>query len=196
MAGTSTSGKAKKKAAKGKGSRKDNESAIKSMREEFQAGDTAQKPKKSFKTLILVVVALLLVGGGAGGAWVFLLQPAEEPVEVVEEAPPVEYPKSYVPADAVHVPFVQQDGSRRRLIVYLTLEVEDRERNVANVQEAMPRLQEAFWRTLNGEPLPGADTGVIELTAVKERVREASAHILGDDVVRDVLIRNFRVVRG
>jgi flagellar basal body-associated protein FliL len=142
------------KAAKGKATRAESEEAILAMASKFKlAGGDVAAPKKSFKMLIFVAIALIVVGAGAGGAWMFLMQPPDAEAEAVE-APPEVFAKAYVQTDAVHIGFTDRNGGRRRLVVFLTLEVEQRGRNVADVQQAMPRLQEAFWRSLNGEPLP------------------------------------------
>lgn len=198
MADINISKKARKKTGKkGKKSRKDDEAAIRSMRADFKNGDgDDEKPKKSFKTLILALFALILVGAGAGGAWIFLLQPPEEEVAEVVEEPEEVFPKTYIQTEPVHIAFRRGDGRQRRLIVFLTLEVEQKEQNVSNVHQALPRLQEAFWRALNAEPLPGASRDAIELEAVKERVRAASDAVLGPDIVHDVLIRDARSIAG
>jgi flagellar basal body-associated protein FliL len=198
MADISISRKSAKKALKADRSRSGNESAIRAMRADFQTaggGDEEARPKKRLRKLILLIVALLAVGGIAGSVWLFLLQPPESEGEVVAAEPDV-FPKTYIPTEPVHIAFVQRDGVRRRLIVFLTLEVEQRGRNASRVHQALPKLQEAFWRNLNAEPLPGAETGAIELTAVKERIRAESEKVLGPDVVTDVLIRDARLVRG
>ncbi|MEK9661631.1 MAG: hypothetical protein VW644_07855 [Alphaproteobacteria bacterium] len=193
----SISKKAKKKA--GKGSRKDNEEAIRNMRADFQivSSDSDSKPKKSFKTLILVAVVLIVVGAGAGGVWMFLLHPpAEEVAEPVAEPPDEVFAKIYIKTDPVHIAFQRSDGRRRRLIVFLTLEVEQKDNNVSEVNQALPRLQEAYWRTLNAEPLPGAERDAIALDIVKQRVRAVSEEVLGPDIVHDVLISDARSIAG
>lgn len=199
MADIGISKKAKKKAKKADkddSNRAKSEAAIREMREDFQGYSEDEAPKKGgTKKLVLLAVVLLLVGGGAGGAWMFLLQPADEAEPEVVEVETEVFPKAYLEPEPVHITF-HQNGRRRRLIVYLKLVVEQREGHVVQVKQAMPRLQEAFWRTLNGAPLKGSDSGAIELSDVKERVLAASEKVLGPHIVNDVLIRDARVIRG
>lgn len=197
MTDISISKKAKKKAAKNTGSRTDGLEAIRAMRAEFHTDDTAaeEKPKKGLKKLILAGFALLVIGAGAGGAWYFLMQPPQEEAEIVE-APVGDFPKSYIRASAVHISYQTSGGKRRRLVVYLSLEVEQRDDNPSDVKQALPRLQEAFWRTLNAAPLPGAERGAIDLAAVKARVLVAAEEVLGPNIVQDILIRDARTVNG
>jgi flagellar basal body-associated protein FliL len=181
--------------AKTDGSRSGNVAAINSMRAEFMSGDGEPAPRKGFTKIILLVAALLVLGAGGAGAWLFLLQPSEEAVAEVAAAP-TDFPKTYIPTDPVFVSYVQQNGRRRQLVVFLTLEVTMHDSNVADVRKALPRLQEAFWRTLNSDALPGASDGAVELTAIKERVHAEADRLLGPHVVHDVLIRNVRQVSG
>jgi len=102
----------------------------------------------------------------------------------------------YIKIDPVHIAFTREDGRQRQLIVMFTLEVEERGSNVIDVHEALPRLQEAFWHSLHATPLPGAERGAIELTAVKDRILAETDRLLGHDVVFDVLIRDARNVAG
>ncbi len=202
MADTDISMESEEKATAGETSRPGDEQSIRSMQANFQVvtkddsePDESGEPKKSHKKVILLLVALLTVGAAGGGAWMFLLQPPEAEAEIVEAAPEI-FPRSYIRADPVHIAFEQTDGRHRQLVVYLVLEVEQRDGHVAKVQSAMPRLQEAYWRVLNGDPLPGASTGAIELTTVKDRVLAESEKLLGPKVVNDILIRKARAIRG
>ena len=112
------------------------------------------------------------------------------------EVEPEVFPKAYIEPAPVHISFRQADGSRRRMIVYLLLEVEQRDGYVAQVRKALPRLQEAYWRILNDQPLPGAESGSIELTDVKDRLLDASENLLGPHIVNNVLIQDARTIRG
>ena len=194
MAATRTSGKDRKAKKRAK-----DEQSIKDMRANFQANlegvpDSGSGKKRYVKPLILLA-ALLLIGAGGGGAWFFFFQPQDEE-PAVTEVKVENFPKVYISVEPVHIAFVQDDGRRQRLVVNLTLEVVQRDDNVAQVQHAMPKLQEAYWRSLNAAPLKGADIGAIELADVKERIRRESEKLLGGSFVSDVLIVDARMIRG
>lgn len=194
MAATRISGKDRKTKNRAK-----HEQSIKDMRADFQASlvddPDSDIGKKRFLKPLILLAALLVVAAAGGGAWFFLFQPQDaEPI--VTEAKVEAFPKVYIRVEPVHIAFVQNDGRKRRLIVDLTLEVVQRDDNVAQVQQAMPKLLEAYWRSLNAAPLQGADIGAIELADVKERVRRESEKLLGGRLVSNVLIADARMIRG
>lgn len=188
MADTGTSGKA---------TRAESEAAIRAMRA-GGAGDEPPKPKKSKKKLVMIVLLAVLVGGG-GAAYKLVLakEPSEHaavPVPEPEETGPGEL--YYIDLDPLFIPFQMEKGARHKIVVMLSLEVGRKRQEDKLVRSLMPRLREAYVRTLTSRPFPGTDDGSIETVYLKNRIRSENIRVLGIGVVNDVLVRDIRVLPG
>lgn len=175
-------------------SRADSEAAIRAMR----AGKRPKQSKKKGKKLLLVaVLVLFLVGGGAA----YKLMSAKDETEVVsvpmpepEVTEPVEV--IYMDLDPLFIPFKSAAGSRHKIVVILSLEVERSRQQDKRVRSLLPRLREAYVRALTSRPFPGTEDGSIETVYLKNRIRAENIRILGIGIVNDVLVRDIRVLPG
>lgn len=181
-----------------KQSRSEGEAAIRAMR----AGQdpNAVPEKKSKKKLILLILVILLVaGGGAAYKFVFAkddtnLAEVPEPEPEPEVIAPVEL--VYIDLDPLFVPFETMEGQRHKIVMVLSLEVGRENHGDKRVRSLLPRLREAYVRSLTSRPFPGTAQGSIKTVYLKNRIRAENNRILGTGVVNDVLVRDIRVLPG
>ncbi len=180
-----------------KKTRAEHEAEIRAMRAGKGADDG--KPKKGKKKLLVLLLVLLLAGGGAG--YKFLL--AKPDPEVAEAPEPEPEPEKAQPEDLVYinldplfVPFSTAEGQHHKIVVILSLEVERTNKSDKHVRAVMPKLREAYVRSLTARPFPGTEDGSIETVYLKNRIRAENNRILGIGVVNDVLVRDIRVLAG
>lgn len=162
------------------------------------ADDESAPPGKSKKKLLLVLLLLVLIGGG-GAAYKLMLakEPsphAAVPVPIPEEAGPVEL--YYLDLDPLFIPFQTEQGARHKIVVMLSLEIPREREEDRLVRSLLPRLREAYVRTLTSRPFPGTEDGSIETVYLKNRIRAANIKVLGIGIVNDVLVRDIRVLPG
>ncbi|MBT4906294.1 MAG: hypothetical protein HOK98_16300 [Rhodospirillaceae bacterium] len=188
MADTDTSGNT---------SRAESEAAIRAMRA-GGGNEEPTKPKKGKKKLVLVMLLVVLLGGG-GAAYKLVLakEPSEHaavPVPEHEETVPDEL--YYIDLDPLFIPFQTEKGARHKIVVMLSLEVGRKRQEDKLVRSLMPRLREAYVRSLTSRPFPGTGDGSIETVYLKNRIRSENIRVLGIGVVNDVLVRDIRVLPG
>lgn len=149
------------------------------------------------KLIMFLLIGLLVVGSAAGGAFVFLS--GRDTVVAEEDAPPViEVPRKliYIDLEPIFIQVVSTKGILQNVVVALALEVEQGSDAALRVESEMPRLYEAYLRTLNDRPLPGAAEGNVEVTHIKNRISAENLRILGPGAVYDVVLRNIWVTEG
>ncbi|MEP4888073.1 MAG: hypothetical protein ABJ215_17010 [Alphaproteobacteria bacterium] len=160
--------------------------------------DAAEKPKKSKKKLLLIgLLAVLLGGGGAAYKFVLAKPPSEHaavPVPEPEDTGPGEL--YYIDLGPLFIPFQTQTGARHKIVVVLSLEVGRKRQEDKLVRSLLPRLREAYVRTLTSRPFPGTEDGSIETVYLKNRIRSENIRVLGIGIVNDVLVRDIRVLPG
>ncbi|NKB50064.1 MAG: hypothetical protein GKS02_11980 [Alphaproteobacteria bacterium] len=160
-------------------------------------GDEAPKKKGRRKLILFALIGVLVIGGAAGGAFVFL--GGDDTVVAEEDAPPViEVPRelTYIELEPIFIQVETGKGVLQNVVVELSLEVELGNDDVRRIKASMPRLYEAYLRTLTDRPLPGAENGNVEVTHIKNRMRAENLRLLGPGVVYDVVLRNMWVNEG
>ena len=159
--------------------------------------DVAPKKKGRRKLILFALIGLLVLGGAGGGAFVFLSGNDTE-VAVEDEPPVIEKPPelAYIDLEPIFIQVKTDNGVLQNLVVELALEVELGNADATRVEYEMPRLYEAYLRSLTDRPLPGADSGDIEPTYIKNRIRAENLRLLGPGVVYDVVLKNMWVTEG
>lgn len=155
-----------------------------------------KKPAKSGrrKLILFALIGLLVVGATGGGAFVFHfkkdIQVADE-----DEPPVIEAPRrlTYIEVEPIFIQVETGKGVLQNVVVALSLEVELGNSDATRVKNEMPRLYEAYLRTLTERPLPGAENGDVEVTHIKNRIRAENLRLLGPGVVYDVVLSNMWV---
>ncbi len=100
------------------------------------------------KRLIGILAAVLVIAASGGAVWFFFLQ-AETPVGEGEEAKQAaaEAQVELLEFEAITVPIIHDRQLKKYVIVQLTLEMVNAEAK-QNAERRMPKLQEAFFRTV------------------------------------------------
>ena len=166
----------------------------------------APAPKKSKKLILFGAVGAVLLLGGGGGAWMFLgssAKPAAEAgAEGGHEAPAKEEAKSehgggeegkegeaFVDVPAMVVNLRSADGSARFLKVHFML-VPGEKATAEQITTKLPLLLDAyqpFLRELRPDDLGGSAA----VFRVKEEMLVRAHQVLGDEMVKDVLIQDL-----
>ncbi len=150
------------------------------------------------KKIIIIAVALLLLGGGGAGAYFYFNKSAEAATtedgahkEVKKEKKEVDRSKfAFVELDALILPIIDDNGVTQTVSLIVAIEVAD-EHAAATVESQAPRLKDAFIQDMYGvlNDKAALKGGVIQVNMLKERLNKASARVLGDDIVQDVLLQ-------
>ena len=164
-----------------------------------EEGDGAKSSGTSAKSgrgklILFALIGLLVVGSAAGGAFVFLGK-KDAQVAVEDEPPVIEAPRklTYIEVDPIFIQVETGKGVLQNVVVALSLEVEMGNSDALRVQNEMPRLYEAYLRTLTDRPLPRGENGDVEVTHIKNRIRAENLRLLGPGVVYDVVLNNMWV---
>ena len=142
----------------------------------------------------LVIIGVILLAVAAGGGWFaytkFIAPKPPEAAEPVKTKPPPGPPPVYVRLPPVAVPVVGPDHPEQLITFVIVLEVRDQ--GVADsLSPRMPRVTDAFLTTLyaaidEGEMTNGS---LVDVTRVKKRLQAACDRLLGNELVKDVLIQ-------
>ncbi|MCQ0971049.1 flagellar basal body-associated FliL family protein [Paracoccus sp. TK19116] len=144
-------------------------------------------PRKKGKLIPLLLTAMAALGGfGAAytGLWsaMDLLSPAE--ARPHDEKPVAEFV-------AVPVIDLTLQGARSRNLVLAAM-IETTQDKAKDIEHTMPRVSDAFNGFLSGiDPAAFDKRGVLEI--VRAELLTRSRAILGDEVVHDLLITEFRL---
>jgi flagellar basal body-associated protein FliL len=184
MAGTNTSD--------GK-SREEIEDDIRRMRAGLKP-----ESKHNPKPILYAILSILVVAGAAGGWFVISASGEEATVEVEDTPPVIEAPQqlAYIDLQPFFIQVETSKGQLKNVVVTLSLEVEEGSDNERRVEHELPRLYEAYLRTLTDRPLPGAADGNVDVTHIKNRIRAENLRLLGPGTVYDVILRNIWVTEG
>ena len=172
--------------------RKEHEDDIRRMR----AGIEEERYYNPKLILISILGFLVIVGAAAG--W-FVFGAGEEQTVEVEDTPPViEVPGqlAYIDLQPLFIQVKTSKGPLQNVVVTLSLEVEEGSDHERRVKRELPRLYEAYLRTLTERPLPGAVDGNVEVIHIKNRIRAENLRLLGPGTVYDVVLRNIWVTEG
>lgn len=156
------------------------------------------------RVIIIVLVVLVAFAGGAGGAYFYFMQPAEASVgeEHKEEEKHAEkgkgdkkgkdggYGAIFVELDPLILPIVDNDGVNQVVSMVIALEVKDSAAEIT-VKGMKPKLKDAYIQDMYGvlnrhAALKG---GVVQVNKIKKRLNKITNHVLGEDVVKDVLLQ-------
>ncbi len=161
------------------------------------ASDAAPAKSGKRKLILFALIGLLVVGAAAGGGFVFLA--GDDSTVAAEGEPPVIVaPRklAYIDLEPIFIQVESGKGKFSNVVIELALEVEEGSDDARRVVRAMPRLYEAYLRTLTDRPLPGAADGNLEVTHIKNRIRAENLRLLGPGTVYDVVLRNIWVNEG
>lgn len=158
--------------------------------------DVAPNKKGRRKLILFALIGLFVLGGAGGGAFVFLSgndteAAAEDEPPVIEKPPEL----AYIDLEPIFIQVKTGNGVLQNVVVELALEVELGNAAETRIRAEMPRLYEAYLRALTDRPLPSANSnsGDVEPTHIKNRIRAENLRLLGPGVVYDVVLKNMWV---
>ncbi|MGZ9097731.1 MAG: flagellar basal body-associated FliL family protein [Micavibrio sp.] len=149
------------------------------------------------KPILLALVAIILLGGGGAGAYFYFKQPAEaatgasgEAVKAEKAKKHDEHASSFVQLDPLILPVVGKDGLTQLVSLVIVIETPD-EAGKQHITYMSPRLKDAYiqdmYGALNQEDVMRG--GIIEVTALKNRLHKVSERVMGAGVVDNVLLQ-------
>ena len=146
------------------------------------------------KGIILAVVGILLLAGAAGGGYFaykkYIAPPPEEAAAPVKTKPAPGPPPTYVRLPRLEIPVIGKDRPEQLITIVIALEVRDQSA-AEYLSPRLPRLTDTFMTALyaaidEGEMTNGS---LVNVVRIKKRLQAAANRLLGDDVVKDVLIQ-------
>lgn len=155
------------------------------------------------KMVIIAIVAVLVLGGGGAGAYFYLNKPAEasagpeDPEAKKEHEAKVEGAEGaqaaleeFVPLDVLVLPVIDETGVTQTITLLVSIEVPDKVA-AEEVKRLSPRLKDAFIQDMYGalNRKNSMQNGVLQVSALKERLNRVSVRVLGKDKVNDVLLQ-------
>jgi len=150
--------------------------------------------------LLIVVCALIFGGGGFVGGWFLfigrnqLFGHGDASAEHKEAPPPKPDPMTETPMfvniGPLTVPVLGAEKAEQFVTILLALEVADQP-TADQVRNLGPRLTDAFLTTLYGSLASGSmfRGGVLDVAQVKSRLVPVTSKVVGQGIVRDVLVQ-------
>lgn len=162
------------------------------------------------KKIIMIAGAVaVLAGGGAGAYFVLLKKPVEaavpEGAAAEEQHAQADAPKdhggghgeegggdkpAFVEMDPLVVPIMDNDGIAQIISMAITIEVAG-EDGAQKVRDLKPRIKDAMIQNMYGmlNQQAALNNGVIKVDYVKRRLNDVTAKVMGEGVVKDVLLQ-------
>jgi len=116
-------------------------------------------------------------------------------VDVSQKLPPPVYEVGdFVEVGPIFLPVLGKRGIEQNISVTVVIEVDGKE-TADEVEKVKPRLADAFIQDLYGAlRSPGTGRELLDVSAIKGRIEKKAQEILGDEVVKDVLLKNVTQV--
>lgn len=143
------------------------------------------------KALIVLIMGIVLLGGAGFGGWFlydkYMVPHDGEPKK--EEPPPPPLPSAFVRLPPLVVPMLGATRVEQFVTVVVTVQVVLEKQPM--VQANQTRMTDAFLTALYGGVADKSvlKNGLVNIPAVKEKLREAATKVLGSGVVQDVLVQ-------
>lgn len=146
------------------------------------------------KKLIILVVLLAVLGSGGFYGWQQMGETSEE-LESVEAGESgvgdffSDNKPKYVELDLLTAPFVRGGKFVQYVVLVVNLEVVNKDA-IGKVRAFMPRLRDAFITELHTiATMRNPDQKMINLKRIKSRLLASAQKVMGDGVVRAVLVQ-------
>lgn len=148
-----------------------------------------------FKAIIVLVLGLLLLGGAGFGGWklynMYFVKHEEGPKK---EEPPPAPPTGFVRFDPLVVPVIaaaREGGDRVTQFITVVVTLEVLLDKVDMTKSYQPKLYDRLLSALYGavddkSVMSGA---LVNIAALKEKLKEAAAKVVGEGVVQNVLVQ-------
>jgi flagellar FliL protein len=152
------------------------------------------------KKIVFAVMLLIVLGGGAAGAYFYFGKPANASVgesdehhaakEASDNQHKVRDHAEYVELDPLILPIIDQSGVTQVISMVVVIEVADKY-GAAKVTHNQPRLKDAYIQELYGvlNKRAALSGGVVQVNAIKNKLKKISHDVMGDEVITDVLLQ-------
>lgn len=145
--------------------------------------------------MAVVAGLVVLLTAGAGGLWGAGLLNGAPPAEAsskvgagtdaARKLPEI----AYIQLDPLAAPVIGGGRVRYNVMLTLSLEIGGGPEDKANVARLVPRLRDAMLRDLYARPVVrDEESGRIDLESVKDRMFTVARNVVGERVVRDLLV--------
>ena len=144
------------------------------------------------RMVIIAVMALVILGGGGTGAYFFFHHPAEASTgkEPIKAEPKKDEKLSFVQLDPLILPVIDGHGVSQTVSVVVSIEVADTKAEDA-VTNKKPILTDAYLQDMYGtlSKKDAMPNGALEIGKIKGRLNKITQTVMGEGVVRDVLLQ-------
>lgn len=147
------------------------------------------------KIVILLIVGLLLLGGAAaGGLWLYhqYTVPKEEnaaPKPPPPPPPPPPGPPAYIRVSPIVVPMIGANRVQQFITIVATVEIEasKQPQTIGRQTQLIDAFITALYAAVDDRSIMMGN--IVNIPAVKHKLTDAAAKVLGKDVVHDVLVQ-------
>lgn len=149
------------------------------------------------KMVMLAIMAVLVLGGGGAGAYFYFNQPVEaasdkdkkEDKKAKEGDEKDTKAAHFVRLDPLILPIVGKNGVSQTVSMVVVIEVPN-DKYRETVRSLSPRLKDAYIQDLYGvlNHQAALRNGVVQVAAVKTRLKKITERVLGEKNVKDVLL--------
>ena len=152
------------------------------------------------RVALLAIVGLLVLGGGGAGVYFYFQHPAEASIgntgdhkaakEAHKGSAEDAMDHEFVQLDPLILPIIDERGVTQTVSLVIVIEVGDKNK-AKDVEKMSPRLKDAFIQDMYGvlNKRQALRDGVVQVGMIKDRLRDISHRVLGDEIVEDVLLQ-------
>jgi flagellar FliL protein len=146
------------------------------------------------RLIMMIAIAVLMLGGGGAGAYFYFVHPAEASTKIPVKNPSSEAKgddnSAFVQLDPLILPVIDGKGVSQTISMVVVLEVADK-KNEDMVKRLIPKLNDAYIQDMYGvlSRKNAMPNGVVEVGMIKSRLNHISQGVLGDGIVKDVLLQ-------
>jgi flagellar FliL protein len=140
-------------------------------------------------------MALLILGGGGAAAYLYFMHPAEASVgknqtNANKAETAADDKSAFVQMDPLILPIIGSGGITETVSLVIVIEVPD-EKSADTVKKLTPLLKDAYIQDMYGvlNKRNAMPDGVIQVGMIKDRLNHVSRQVLGDEVVKNVLLQ-------
>ncbi len=140
------------------------------------------------RNIVIMIIALLVLGGGGYFGW------RQFDAEQTGPAPDIPYGSIegqplFIELDPLTAPFVRDGKFAHYVVIVVNLEVVNKD-DFDKVRGLLPRLRDAFVTELHTmATMRNPDQAMINMRRVKSRLLASADAVLGEGVVRGVLVQ-------
>jgi len=140
------------------------------------------------KKILIIVIGLAVLGGGGFFAWTTFMG-GRDAGSVDGSLAASQKSPVYVEMEPLTAPFIRDGRFAQYVVLVVNLEVAN-EKNAERIQARMPELRDAFVTELHTlAALRPPDQKLINLARIKARLLAGANRVMGNGVVRDVLVQ-------